>query len=148
MFTLSVKTVKVFLFMSIIGLLNALMAEAPAIWGSKHITPYIPYSAITSQIIYVTNHSSKGADLNITAFDDKGNMYDLQAVTGSIPQKTVTKLTSQINQKLLELGFTGGKVAFTFIVNNPDVEIYTSYNAGSVRGYVETKKSYLLTSPK
>ena len=107
--------------------------------GATVNIPYMPYSATASQIIYVTNSGALAGDITATAFDDKGNMYDLGKIA-TANAKTVTKITSQVNQKLGEKGFTGGKVSITITVNAPaeSVTVYASYNAGSVRGFVNT----------
>lgn len=107
--------------------------------GATTNIPYMPYSANASQIIYVSNSSALAGDVMATAYDDKGNMYDLGKV-GTANAKTVTKLTTQIGQALQAKGFTAGKLSITITVNAPadDVTVYASYNAGSVRGYVNT----------
>lgn len=107
--------------------------------GATVNIPYMPYSATASQIIYVSNAGSLAGDVMGTAFDDKGNMYDLGKI-GTANAKTVTKLTSQVNAALGAKGFTGGKISLTLTVNAPaaDVTVYASYNAGSVRGFVNT----------
>lgn len=107
--------------------------------GATVNIPYMPYSATASQIIYVTNASTLAGDITATAFDDKGNMYDLGKI-GTAAGKSIQKITSQVNQALGAKGFTGGKVSLTVTVNVPadDVTVYASYNAGSVRGFVNT----------
>jgi len=107
--------------------------------GATVNIPYMPYSATASQIIYVTNASSLAGDITATAFDDKGNMYDLGKIA-TAAGKSVQKVTSQVNQALGAKGFTGGKISLTITVNVPadDVTVYASYNAGSVRGFVNT----------
>lgn len=107
--------------------------------GATVNIPYMPYSATASQIIYVTNASSLAGDITATAFDDKGNMYDLGKI-GTAAGKSIQKVTAQVNQALGAKGFTGGKVSITITVNVPaeDVTVYASYNAGSVRGFVNT----------
>jgi uncharacterized membrane protein YdcZ (DUF606 family) len=107
--------------------------------GATVNIPYMPYSANASQIMYVSNASAQEGDIMVTAFDDKGNMYDL-GVVGLAKGKTVTKITNMVGKKLLEHGFEGGKLSITVTVNAPsaDVTVYASYNAGSVRGFVNT----------
>jgi hypothetical protein len=107
--------------------------------GATVNIPYMPYSATASQIIYVTNASSLAGDITATAFDDKGNSYNLGKI-GTAAGKSIQKVTSQVNQALGAKGFTGGKVSLTITVNVPadDVTVYASYNAGSVRGFVNT----------
>ena len=107
--------------------------------GATVNIPYMPYSATASQIIYVTNASSLAGDITATAFDDKGNMYDLGKI-GTANAKSVKKITAEVNQALGAKGFTGGKISLTITVNAPsdDVTVYASYNAGSVRGFVNT----------
>jgi hypothetical protein len=107
--------------------------------GATVNIPYMPYSATASQIIYVTNASALAGDITATAFDDKGNMYDLGKIA-TANAKSVQKVTAQVNQALGAKGFTGGKVSLTITVNVPadDVTVYASYNAGSVRGFVNT----------
>lgn len=107
--------------------------------GATVNIPYMPYSATASQIIYVTNASSLAGDITATAFDDKGNSYNLGKI-GTAAGKSIQKVTSQVNQALGAKGFTGGKISLTITVNVPadDVTVYASYNAGSVRGFVNT----------
>jgi hypothetical protein len=107
--------------------------------GATVNIPYMPYSATASQIIYVTNASGLAGDITATAFDDKGNMYDLGKIA-TAKAKSVQKVTAQVNQALGAKGFTGGKISLTITVNVPadDVTVYASYNAGSVRGFVNT----------
>ena len=107
--------------------------------GATVNIPYMPYSATASQIIYVTNASSLAGDITATAFDDQGNMYDLGKIA-TANAKSVQKVTAQVNQALGAKGFTSGKVSLTITVNVPadDVTVYASYNAGSVRGFVNT----------
>jgi hypothetical protein len=107
--------------------------------GATVNIPYMPYSATASQIIYVTNASSLAGDITATAFDDKGNSYNLGKIA-TASAKSVQKVTAQVNEALGAKGFTGGKISLTITVNVPadDVTVYASYNAGSVRGFVNT----------
>lgn len=107
--------------------------------GATVNIPYMPYSANASQIVYVSNAGALAGDITATAFDDKGNMYDLGKI-GTANPKTVTKLTTQLGQALQSKGFTAGKLSITITVNAAadDVTVYASYNAGSVRGFVNT----------
>lgn len=107
--------------------------------GATVNIPYMPYSPTASQIIYVTNAGSLAGDITATAFDDKGNMYELGKI-GTANAKTVTKVTNGLWTALQGEGFTGGKLSITITVNAAaeDVTVYASYNAGSVRGFVNT----------
>lgn len=107
--------------------------------GAQVNIPYMPYSATASQIIYVSNEGSQAGDILVTAFDDKGNTYDLGKV-GVANATSIARLAGPINQALGAKGFTGGKLSITITVNAPsdDITVYASYNAGSVRGFVNT----------
>lgn len=108
--------------------------------GANVNIPYMPYSANASQIIYVSNAGSQSGDVLVTAFDDKGNTYDLGKVGVSAGNRVV-KLAPVIGQALIAKGFTGGKLSLTITVNAPasDITVYASYNVGgSDRGFVNT----------
>lgn len=60
--------------------------------GSTVNIPYMPYSPNASQIMYITNDGTQSGDIMVTAFDDKGNMYDL-GVVGTAAANKVTKIT-------------------------------------------------------
>jgi len=107
--------------------------------GASVNIPYMPYSDTASQIIYVTNASELAGEITVTAFDGAGNTYDLGAI-GMANGNTVTKITSLVKTALEAKGFTAGKVSLTVTVNAKadDITVYASYNAGSVRGFVNT----------
>jgi hypothetical protein len=107
--------------------------------GATVNIPYMPYSPNASQIMYVTNAGSQAGDIVVTAFDDQGKMYDLGAI-GVAGAKKVTKITTLVKKALEAQGFVGGKLSITVTVNAPeaDISVYASYNAGSVRGFVNT----------
>lgn len=100
--------------------------------GANVFVPYMPYGNGISQVIYVTNDSSQTGDVEVTAYDEEGNEFGPWVVAES-KGKTITKLTTEINQRLFDAGFTSGKVAFDIVVNAPsdDIKVTTSYN---VRG--------------
>jgi hypothetical protein len=107
--------------------------------GAMVNIPYMPYSPSASQIMYISNEGNQAGDIVVTAFDDKGNLWDL-GVVGQANAKTVTKAAPLIEAKLKDEGFTGGKLSITITVNAPseDITVYASYNNGSVRGFVNT----------
>ena len=108
--------------------------------GATVNIPYMPYSANASQILYITNAGDQAGDILATAFDDKGNSYDLGKI-GVSNGKTVTKIAKQVGDALVAKGFTGGKVSITITVNAPadDITVYASYNVGGAdRGFVNT----------
>lgn len=142
---LLLKTQKMFLALCVIGFSSAVLAAPPAIWGSKHVIPYMPYSDSASQRMYVTNPTSSEVTLTVTAFDEKGSIWDLGEITAGTQK--VTKVTSLIQEQLRQKGFTEGTLNIEFIINSPDVIIYSSYYASSIRGYVPVVRTYLLTNP-
>lgn len=147
MLKLSTKIIRTFLIMCIIGLSSVAIAQPPAIWGSKHFIPYMPYGPSASQILYVSNPTNTTADINVSVFDDKGAKYTLTLNLNAEQQKVV-KLAPEINSQLMNEGFYGTKAATTLIINNPDVVVYASYNVGGAdRGFIEVEKTYLLTEP-
>lgn len=107
--------------------------------GATVNIPYMPYSANASQIMYVTNAGNQAGDISVTAFDEKGKEWDL-GIVAMAKGNTVTKVTADIQRALDTQGFTGGKLSITITVNAPaaDITVYASYNAGSVRGFVNT----------
>lgn len=110
--------------------------------GAMVNIPYMPYSPSVSQIIYVTNTGSLNGDITVTAFDDKGNDYNL-GVVGQADAGKVTKITSQIETGLAAAGFTQGKVSLTITVNaqDKDISVYSAYNVGgSDRGTVNNSQ--------
>jgi len=86
--------------------------------GATVNVPYMPYSANASQILYVTNAGSQSGEIEVTAFDDQGNTYNLGNV-GTVGANSVKKITAQVGQALAGPGFTGGKVSMTITVNAP-----------------------------
>lgn len=110
--------------------------------GSTVNVPYMPYGPNVSQIMYITNDGTQSGDIMVTAFDDKGNMYDL-GVVGTAAANTVTKITRLVNDGLLAAGFNGTKASITVTVNAPDsdITVYAGYNVGgSDRGFVNTSQ--------
>jgi hypothetical protein len=107
--------------------------------GASVNIPYMPYSPTASQIIYVTNSGDQAGDISVVAFDDKGQTYTLNNIA-TANANTVTKLTTKVGQALENAGFTAGKLSLTITVNAPadDITVYASYNAGTVRGFVNT----------
>jgi hypothetical protein len=108
--------------------------------GATVNIPYMPYGPNSSQIIYVSNSGTQTGDVTVTAFDDKGTAYDL-GVVGTAAGSKVTKLTADINAKLMDRGFNGTKASLTVTVNAPeaDITVYASYNVGGAdRGFVNT----------
>lgn len=119
---------------------TALSAGEWTLNGAKVSIPYMPYQANASQILYVTNEGTQDGDILATAFDEKGNVYDL-GIVGVAKGEHVTKVTKPIGDALLAKGFSGGKVAITITVNAPesDITVYAGYNVGGAdRGYVNT----------
>ncbi len=99
--------------------------------GAMVNIPYMPYGPNVSQIIYVTNSGSLTGDVAVTAFDDKGNDFDLGVVAQATAGK-ITKLTGPIYDGLMAAGFTGSKVSITITVNaqDKDITVYNAYNVG------------------
>lgn len=109
--------------------------------GATVNIPYMPYGPNASQIVYVSNDSDQDADITVTVFDDKGNLYDLGALQIKAGKKRVTKIAPEINDRLRAAGFNGTKASITITVNAPDsdVTVYASYNVGGAdRGYINT----------
>ncbi len=111
---------------------------------STFVIPYMPYSSSASQIIYMSRVPASwvgegddtASDITVEAVDDQGNAWNL-GVIGSLGPTTITKLAPLISAKLMENGFTSGKLAIKMSVTNPEnVIAYASYNTGSVRGFV------------
>ena len=109
--------------------------------GAMVNIPYMPYSPSASQIMYITNSGSQTGDIVVNAFDEKGNSWPL-GVVGQAKGNTVTKITELVRKALAEEGFTAGKLSITITVNAPaeDITVYAAYNAGSVRGFVNTSQ--------
>lgn len=110
--------------------------------GSTVNIPYMPYGATVSQIMYITNDGTQSGDIMVTAFDDKGTMYDL-GVVGTAAANKVTKITKLVNDSLMAAGFTGSKASITVTVNAPDsdITVYAGYNVGGGdRGFVNTSQ--------
>lgn len=118
---------------------TALNSGAWTLNGAMVNVPYMPYGSGISQILYVTNEGNQVGDILVTAIDDAGNEYDLGVIASAGANK-VTKITSQVKDALAAEGFTSGKVSLTITVNAPSdaITVYASYNAGAVRGYVNT----------
>ncbi|CAA0103082.1 Uncharacterised protein [BD1-7 clade bacterium] len=132
--------------LAIVGSYSAL-SDTSTRGCSAYVIPYMPYSATSSQIIYVSRvpaswvgeGKDETGDITVDAIDDSGNLYDLGVVAQAAPN-TVTKIASQISTALQNEGFTGGKVSLRIQVENPEnIFAYVSYNAGSVRGYVDVE---------
>jgi len=122
-------------------------ASTPAL-GLKTTIPYMPYgiNQYHAQILYITNPSTVATDINVTAYDDQGDTYDLGMIV-TAPGRSVTKITTLIKTALQEQGFDGnGKVTFEIECDNPEILVYASYSSsGSVRGYVATvRQLYVL----
>ena len=110
-------------------------ASTPAL-GLKTTIPYMPYSESSSQILYITNPSSVTTDINVTAYDDQGETYDLGMIVAA-PSRRITKITTLIQTALTDkLPNGSGKVTFEIECDNPEILVYASYTAGSYRGYV------------
>jgi hypothetical protein len=108
--------------------------------GATVNIPYMPYGPSASQIIYVSNAGKQDGDITVTAFDDKGEFYDL-GVIGIAGGQRVTKLAKLIEDKFKDAGFKGTKASITITVNAPeaDITVYASYNIGSAdRGFINT----------
>ncbi len=119
---------------------TGLPAGAWTLNGATVNIPYMPYGPSASQIMYISNTGSQAGDILVTAFDEKGGMYDLGNI-GVAKGKTVTKLAHLIGPKLTEAGFNGTKLSITITVNAPsaDITVYASYNIGGAdRGFVNT----------
>ncbi|MCU8017989.1 hypothetical protein L5M36_14000 [Shewanella sp. SM72] len=106
--------------------------------------PYMPYGTGISQVMYVSNASSSDASVSVTAFDDKGNVFDLLNV-GVAKANSVTKLATVIKNALEAKGFTDGKLSMkvkfngnaALVLGKGGVQLHTGYNAnGTDRGFV------------
>ncbi|MGI2120252.1 hypothetical protein [Shewanella oncorhynchi] len=106
--------------------------------------PYMPYGTGISQVMYVSNASSSDAAVSVTAFDDKGNVFDLPNV-GVAKANSVTKLATVVKNALEAKGFTDGKLSMkvkfngnaTLALGTGGVQLHTGYNAnGTDRGFV------------
>jgi len=108
----------------------------------------MPYQN-ASQIIYAIRFpthwvaGSESGALYVKAFDDEGVTYDLGKLVDENNDIVdlglgVTKLTAYIKTALEAKAFTYGKFTFEItVIGAHNVTLYASYNAGSVRGYVE-----------
>ncbi|MCU4675488.1 hypothetical protein N7931_07550 [Catenovulum sp. 2E275] len=141
------KIKAVCLVVSLLGFSSVVLAAPPTIWGAKHKIPYMPYSPVAYQIIYVTVFDGSDANISVIAFDDRGNKFDLEVVsTASVG--TVTQLSPVILSELEAHGFTSSRAAFEITVNNPNAIVYASYSInGSYRGFVPVERTYILKNP-
>ena len=114
---------------------------------SSYIIPYMPYTATSSQVIYVTNAPASwfggtavpASDINVEAIDDSGNSYDLGTI-GTAPVGRITKLGSQISIELSQTSFTVGKLSFRITFTHPEYAfVYAAYSAGSAYRTVEVE---------
>jgi hypothetical protein len=107
--------------------------------GAMVNVPYMPYGTSISQIIYITNEGSLDADVNVIAFDEDGNNYDL-GVVASVSANSVLSIAGEIKSGLEAEGYDmHGKVSLTITVNaqDSDISVYSAYNVGgSDRGTV------------
>jgi hypothetical protein len=113
---------------------------------NSYILPYMPYSSTSGQIIYVTRVPSAwvggvGANtgaITAEAIDESGDIWNLGEI--GTAGMGVTKITNNINTALQNVGFEDGKVSLRISVANPEnIYMYASYNAGSVRGFVDVE---------
>lgn len=90
--------------------------------------PYMYYSSDISENIYVANPSTVASSINVTAYDDAGNTYDLGDLNSIlIPARRVTKLSNAVKDKLQQESFSGtGKVTFIMEFSNPAIMAYFS----------------------
>lgn len=110
-----------------------------------YVVPYMPYSNNASQIMYLSRvpvkwvgEGSTTGDITVKAYDEQGRPWDLGTV--GTAGMGVTKVASLIGAKLQTLGFNGGKLTIGITVGNPqNVFAYASYNAGSIRGFVDVE---------
>jgi hypothetical protein len=108
--------------------------------GATVNIPYMPYGPSASRILYISNAGTQSGDISATAFDEKGNSYDL-GVIGNAAAGTVTKISRLVDDALVAAGFASSKTSITVTVNAPesDITVYASYNVGgSDRGFVNT----------
>lgn len=100
--------------------------------------PYMFYSASSSPIIYIANPSTVASSINVTAYDDAGNTYDLgDLLSIQIPARRVTKLTNHLKDKLQLEGFSGtGSVTFIMEFSNPAIMAHSAYSTSSGNRYV------------
>lgn len=95
---------------------------------------YMPFGSGISQVIYLSNDGKVTGDIELTAFDEAGNVYGPVALDVQANAGAVTRLGPAIDAALTEEGFTGtGKLDITLVVNSPaaDIDVYGAYN---VRG--------------
>jgi hypothetical protein len=108
--------------------------------GALVTIPYMPYSSSASQIIYLTNTGTQSGDIEVSAYDTSGHVYELGVIGTSSGGKLI-KLANKISAALANLGFSSGKLTITITVAVPkaDIMVYASYNiGGSDRGFVNT----------
>ncbi|MGB0580708.1 MAG: hypothetical protein ACPGVU_13485 [Limisphaerales bacterium] len=130
------KSLRVFFTTCLFAAVQTLIAQTPPALGVKITCPYMPYSATSSQIIYLSNPTTNSVNVVVKGFDDTGTEWDLGMVAAA-PGRRVTKLSNILGDALNAKGFTGGKMALEFTLTNAAVQAYFSYNAGTVRGFVE-----------
>lgn len=135
--------IKTSIIIWIITLASAIHAANPPSMGVVITCPYMPYSATSSQIIYLTNSSADAVAYSVTAFDDDGNLWDLGEFA-NLPSKSVTKVAPQIAATLIENGFTGGRLCLRFEISSEDVSAYFSYNVGGTdRAFVSPHRELI-----
>ncbi len=115
---------------------------------SSYIIPYMPYSASSSQIIYVANNPASwfggsavaASNVNVEAIDDSGTSYNLGVVT-TAPVGQVTKLSTLILQGLANAGFTNNSpLSLRITLTNPEYAfVYANYDVAGVREFVEVE---------
>lgn len=119
---------------------SAMKAGEWTLNGATVNVPYLPYGPSASRILYISNAGSQAGDIIATAFDDKGNVYNLGKI-GVANGNTVAKIAREVDDALETKGFKGTKVSLTLTVNAPedDITVYASYNIGNAdRGFVNT----------
>ena len=91
------------------------------------LIPYMPYSAVSTQIIYVTrvpaNWVGEGTDtvggVFVEAIDDAGTVYDFGKVA-ELNSSGILKLAKRIEDLLKLEGFNSGRLAIRITVEHPE----------------------------
>jgi len=91
-----------------------------------------------SASIYIANPSRMASGINVTAYDNAGNTYDLGDLNSMlIPARRVTNLSNALQVKLQQESFSGsGTVTFIMEFSNPEIMAHSAINWRSDKLYV------------
>lgn len=92
--------------------------------------PHMFYDSGYSASIYIANPSRMASSINVTAYDNAGNTYDLGDLNSMlIPARRVTNLSNALQVKLQQEGFSGsGAVTFIMEFSNPEIMAHSASN--------------------